>query len=252
MASTAEVVGFLDETLRVAGIEDESLNGLQVQGAKEVSRVGLVTDAALATSRRARDEGCQMIVAHHGLLWKGQERRVTGPWREHLGLLFEAGINLYGAHLPLDLHPELGNNAQLARIGGLADLAPFGRYHGLDIGFAGTLGRPAGASDLAEAFAREVGGVPVVMPFGPERIRTVGIVSGGGGFAMTEAIERGLDCFVTGEGEHHHHHMALEHRLNVILLGHYHSETPGVKAVGDLLRHRFGVTAVFIDEPTLV
>lgn len=252
MARRDELVQFLDKTLDVAGVQDDSINGLQVQGGDQVTRVALVTDAAVATSRRAADEGCEMIVAHHGLLWKGQMRPVTGPLRDHLGLLFERGINLYGVHLPLDMHPTLGNNAGLARLVGLGDTQPFARYHGTDIGIRGVLPGPTSTRELAEAFAGQVGGEPVVMDFGPEKIRSVGIVSGGGGFALNEAIEEGLDCFVTGEGTHWHHHLALEHSVSVIYLGHYHSETVGVKAVGRVLEERFGVSTVFIDEPTYI
>lgn len=252
MVDTTELTRFLDETLNIADIEDDSLNGLQVQGAGEVDRVALATDAAIATTIRARDEGCRMVVVHHGLFWRGRMQPVTGPLREHLGLLFDAGINLYAAHLPLDVHPTLGNNAELARMIGLSTLRPFGGYKGRSVGFVGTLEEPASIHELAGVWKTRITCEPLVLPFGPDRVRSVAIISGGGGFALPEAVEQGVDCFVTGESSHWHHHLARENGIHVVYLGHYHSETPGVRALGVELSRQFDVSVVFIDEPTMV
>jgi dinuclear metal center YbgI/SA1388 family protein len=249
MAHRDQVVGFLDELLNVRGIEDRSANGLQVAGGEEISRVGLATDAALATYRRAAELGCQLLLVHHGLIWGGITA-VTGRVREHLAFLLAHDLNLYAAHLPLDLHPEVGNNAELARIIGLAELAPFGDYHGRPIGFQGRLATPLKLAHLAARFAGRLGGEPATLAFGPPLVQAIGIVSGGGSSTLEEAIERRLDCLVTGEGTHPDHHAALEGRINVLYLGHYRSETVGVRAVGRKLSEQFGVETVFIDEPT--
>jgi len=249
MADRRDIVARLDALLDVEEVEDSSSNGLQVEGVETVTRVALATDAAMATFARAIDLGCEMLLVHHGIIWGGIER-VTGATRRRLELLLSSGLNLYAAHLPLDLHPELGNNAVLARIAGLVDTAPFGRYRGRLIGVRGTLPEPIPAADLAERWRAEIGGEPRILPFGPDRVRTVGVVSGGGGSIIGEAVSSGLDCFATGEAEHVLHHEALEGGVSVICLGHYASETVGVRAVGEELERRFGVETVFVDEPT--
>jgi dinuclear metal center YbgI/SA1388 family protein len=251
MTARDEIVAFLDEELDVRSVEDDSMNGLQVQGRAEVQKVALATDAALKVYRRAAELGCGMVVAHHGILWS-RLTPITGVLHDHVRFLLEGDINLYAAHLPLDLHPRLGNNAELARMAGVREPRPFGRYHGQDVGFMGELEKALPLDDLAARLAGALGARPVVLPFGPGKVGRVGIVSGGGAFGLNEAIEKKLDCFVTGEGTHWNHHLALEAGIDVIYLGHYHSETPGVKAVGALLEERFGLETVFIDEPTIV
>jgi len=249
MARRDEIVDYLDERLNIGGVADGSANGLQVAGGLEITRVAVATDAALVTYRAAIELGCQMLFVHHGLIWGGITR-VTGREREHLKLLLDSELNLYAAHLPLDLHPELGNNAQLAATIGLADQQPFGDYHGVPIGFSGRLANPLSCLEMATRFQERIGGTPKTLPFGPETNSTVGIVSGGGSSTLREAVDRGLDCLITGEGRHEDHHQALEGGINVLYLGHYHSETLGVRAVGRELADRFGVEVSFVDEPT--
>jgi putative NIF3 family GTP cyclohydrolase 1 type 2 len=150
------------------------------------------------------------------------------------------------------MHEEVGNNAVLARLLGLREIAPFGRYKGVAIGCAGTLSRPLTVRGMSMILKNALGGECITLPFGEAKIQRVGIVSGGAGDCLQEAIERGLDCFITGEPYHPNHHAAVEAGINVIYCGHYHSETVGVKALGPLLEARFGVRTLFLDEPTLV
>jgi dinuclear metal center YbgI/SA1388 family protein len=246
-----ELVRYLNERLNIAAYRDSSVNGLQVEGSREVERVALVTDAALSLFERAAAVSCDMIIAHHGIIWGGLSS-ITGRTYAQLKLLFDHNLNLYASHLPLDAHPELGNNAELARIAQLTDLTPFGKYDGQMIGFCGRPPRPLSLKELSEIFRAEVGGAPLMLPFGKALIETVGIVSGGGSSSLAEAVDRGIDCLVTGDGRHENHHFALESNINVIYLGHYHSETPGVKAVGRELTEKFGLDCTFIDEPTLL
>ena len=245
------LVRYLDDRLGIAAMDDISVNGLQVQGRDEVEKVALVTDAALALFNRAKDEDCDMIIAHHGIIWGGI-KSITGRVYDQIKALMDNNINLYAAHLPLDAHPELGNNARLAKMVDLEEISPFGRYHGVAIGVSGRLPAPLAPEALAKKWQLAVGGNPVVLPFGNNPITTVGIVSGGGSGALEEAIGSGIDCFVTGEGRHENHHTALEAGINIILLGHYHSETLGVQAVGKELETRFGLETIFIDEPTIL
>jgi len=249
MTTREETCAFLDRLLDIRGMEDSSLNGLQVQGAAEVTKVGLATDAALATYRRAAEEGCQFLFVHHGLFWGGPAP-ITGRIHDHVRFLLEHDLSLYAAHLPLDAHPGLGNNARLAEMIDLDDTQPFGDYHGNALGFVGRLPSPLTLDDLAARFAALVGGAPRTLAFGPHAISTLAIVSGGGSGDLPLAIDAGLDCFVTGEGRHENHHLALEGGINVLYLGHYASETAGVRAVGEALEREFGLATVFIDEPT--
>jgi dinuclear metal center YbgI/SA1388 family protein len=246
-----DLVHYLDERLGIRDIDDVSVNGLQVEGAAEIRKIALITDAAMALFSKASAAGCDMIIAHHGIIWGGI-KAVRGPIYNQIKLLLDNNINLYAAHLPLDAHPELGNNAQLGAIAGLTDTTPFGLYHGAAIGIAGRLPSPLTPEELSDVFVRAIGGTPMLLPFGKARLETVAIVSGGGSSALPEAIAAGIDCFVTGEGRHENHHLALEAGIHVMLLGHYHSETVGVKAVGREIEERFGIETIFIDEPTIL
>jgi dinuclear metal center YbgI/SA1388 family protein len=249
-----EIVSYLNTLLDIEKIKDSSCNGLQVQGVKEVRRVGCAVDACMAVYRKAAAKNCQMLVVHHGLIWTGLTS-ISGTTRDQVQFLIKNGINLYTAHLPLDLHPVLGNNIMLAKALNLSEVKPFGKYHGNSIGFQGILPKPCTIAELGSACNKKLGAGTEkcsMLAFGKAKIRTVAIVSGGGSDAIPEAIDKKLDCFITGEPNHWNHHTALEGGLNVLYLGHYRSETPGVKAVGEDLKRKFDVETVFIDEPTLV
>jgi dinuclear metal center YbgI/SA1388 family protein len=247
-----KIVNYLDAFLQIDKIKDSSCNGLQVEGVKTVKRIGLAVDACMAVYRKAAALGCQMILVHHGMIWNGLTN-IRGALKEQVKFLLGKGINLYAAHLPLDMHYDVGNNAVLARRLGLGSVEPFGEYRGYRIGCRGVLPLPLSVAELGRACKKIVGGgACTTLPFGRKKCGTVAIVSGGGSDAIPEAVERGIDCFVTGEPAHWNHHAALEARLNVLYLGHYHSETLGVKAVGKKLTKEFDAETVFIDEPTRV
>jgi dinuclear metal center YbgI/SA1388 family protein len=250
-ASRKEIVTYLNSLLDIEKIKDSSCNGLQVQGAQTIQRIGLAVDACMAVYRKAAAKKCQMLIVHHGMIWNGLTS-ITGPVRDQVAFLINKGINLYAAHLPLDLHPQLGNNIMIAKALNLSAIKAFGKYHDNFIGFEGVLPKHCTISELGNACRRFLGGKFFMLDFGKKQIKTVGIVSGGGSDAIPEAIDRKIDCFITGEPSHWNHHSALEGRLNVLYLGHYHSETPGVKAVGRNLQRKFDLETVFIDEPTLI
>ncbi|MBN1128141.1 MAG: Nif3-like dinuclear metal center hexameric protein [Chitinispirillaceae bacterium] len=251
MAARDALVSFLDRELSIASIDDFSRNGLQVQGAEKISSVGLAVDACLEAYQAAARNRCQMIVVHHGLIWGGLPY-ITKETFTQLKFLFDHGINLYAAHLPLDLHPKLGNNAQIAKMLGIRTLKPFGRYKGTAIGYEGLLPKPLALAALSAQLERYLGGTNIVVPFGPATVRRVAVVSGSASEIIDEAILKGVDCFITGEPKHPHHHLAREAGLNVIYCGHYHSEKPGVMAVGELITKKFGIQCTFLDIPTLV
>lgn len=244
-----ELVGYLDEYLRLDEIPDypRAYNGLQVENSGKVTRVATAVDASEATILEAVRRGCDLLLVHHGLFWDG-EQRVTGRRYRRLRPLFEADVAVYAAHLPLDLHPEVGNNVVLARELGITLEGEFGSYQGVAIGVWGTLelSREALAARLDET----LGGRVHLIPGGGERIVRVGVLTGAGGSTIGDALAAGLDALVTGEGAHHTYFDAMEGGLNVYYGGHYATETWGVRALGAHLAERFGLPVEFIDHPT--
>ncbi|MGH7558152.1 MAG: Nif3-like dinuclear metal center hexameric protein [Gemmatimonadota bacterium] len=243
------LVAHLDGYLAIDEWEEKSLNGLQVEGAGIVDRVALATDAALATFAMASEAGARFLIVHHGLFW-GQPLPMVGSHRARVAALLDAGISLYAAHLPLDAHPEVGNNAVLARLLGLRGLAPFGRWGGRAIGWRGDLPAPTDRARLAAALEALLGTRPDVLPFGPDEIRSVAIVSGAAADLVPEAAAAGVDAFVTGETSHVAWHQARELGVNLLFAGHYATETLGVRALGEHVSELFGVEIVFLDAPT--
>lgn len=245
----AALCSYLDGYLRVAEVPDYSgaLNGLQVEGTRPVRRVAAAVDAAQATVERAIAGGADLLLVHHGLFWDGNAA-VTGRRYRRLRPLIEAGVAVYSAHLPLDVHPEVGNNAVLARELGIEVRGTFGDYKGWPLGMWGELEirREALAARLDET----LGGRVKVVAGGPERVRRVGVITGGAGSMLPAAIAAGLDAFVTGEGAHHHFFDAEEGGINLFFGGHYATETWGVRALARHLEEKFGVEWFFIDHPT--
>jgi len=246
MSNCHDIVTLLDQVLRTSQIKDSSCNGLQVQGAAEVRRVGLAVDACIEAYDKAARTGCQMIIVHHGLIWDGL-RSITGREYQHVRFLIEHEMNLYASHLPLDMHEEYGNNIELARLMELQEIKPFGNYHGLVIGYRGVLRQPQSLGQIAESLAGKLGGRPLVIRNASEMVRSIGIVSGGAGDMIGQAADAGLDCYLTGEPAHFCYQLAREAGANVIYLGHYHSEQLGVKALGRLLTQKLGIESVFLD-----
>lgn len=244
-----DVVEHLDHYLAVDVIPDSSnaLNGLQVAAEGPVERVAVAVDATEASIGRAIDAGADLLLVHHGLFWSGN-RPVTGRRYRRLRALLEANVALYSAHLPLDVHPEVGNNAVLAERLGMTVQGRFGEYKGMEVGVWGTLEltREALCARLDELL-----GVRVKMiAGGPERLVRVGVLTGGGGSYVGAAVSAGLDALVTGEGSHHTYFDATEGGLNLYYGGHYATETWGVKALAEHLEERYGLEWEFLDLPT--
>lgn len=249
MPSATQVAAHLDRLLRVGETPDYpgALNGLQVEGEREVRRVACAVDAAEATLRRAVEGGAELVVVHHGLFWDGN-LPVTGRRYRRLRLLMDAGAALYAAHLPLDVHPELGNNVRLLRALGVEPAGRFGDFRGMPLGWWGEVDVRREA--LCARLDGVLGGRVKMVPGGPERIRRLGVVTGGAGSLVAAAAAAGLDAFVTGEGAHHNFFDAEEGGINLFLGGHYATETFGVRALGEHLAAEFGVEWFFVDHPT--
>lgn len=250
MENRNDIVAYLNDYLAIDKISDKSMNGLQVEGAEEITKVALATDAALVTYEKAAAAGAQMLLVHHGFIWGGL-KYITGRNYDHIKSLIDKEMNLYAAHLPLDMHTEVGNNAILANMAGLSRIQPFGEYYGNTVGLSGTLPAPVSVKSLETIFEKELDTEATTLAFGPKEIRTIAIVSGGGASLLEEAIDKQFDCLVTGEGTHDKYHQAKEGNIHLMYLGHYKSETVGVIAVGEKLKKQFpGLETVFIDEPT--
>lgn len=244
-----ELREYLDGYLRVAEIPDWSgaMNGLQVDSPRTVRRVAAAVDAAQATVDRAVAWGADLLLVHHGLFWDGSQP-VTGRRYRRLKTILDADLAVYSAHLPLDVHPEVGNNAILARELGIEARGSFGEYKGMPIGVWGELETMRG--ELVERAARVLGGPVHLVPGGPERVRRVGVITGGAGDEVHAAARAGLDAFVTGEARHHNFFDAEEGGVNLLLGGHYATEVWGVRALAAHLAERFGMEWTFIDHPT--
>jgi dinuclear metal center YbgI/SA1388 family protein len=229
---------------------DKSLNGIQVDnGGREIEKIAFAVDSSLECFKRAADAGAGMVFAHHGLFW-GAPLRVSGGHRERIKFLLDHDIALYAAHLPLDMHPDYGNNAALAELVGLEGLEPFGAYHGVKVGFKGRLKAPLSVDDAVKRIAF-MGRPPVgVFPFGKEENRTAAVISGGAAFESLEAIDEGVDLYVTGEGAHECYHQWREAGINVIAGGHYATEVWGVRRMREMCGRELGLDTEFIDIPT--
>jgi len=249
-ATCDDIAAWIYDYLDVATIEDYpgALNGLQVQGTRPVRRVGAATDAALATIDLAIEAECDLLLVHHGLFWGGSERLV-GPAFQRIRRLIESGLGVYSAHLPLDVHGELGNNVLLAAELGISAPDRFGTFKGNDgIGVIGSVAMDR--SELALKLADLCAATPIVIPGGPERVERLAVVSGGAGSMLSEAFAAGADTFVTGEGGHHTYHEAMEMGINLVYAGHYATETIGVRALAERVAKEFGIEHAFFDVPT--
>jgi len=243
-----ELVAYLDDLLHVREIEDRSQNGLQVEGAPKVEAVAFTVDASQAAFEGAREAGAQMLVVHHGLFWD-EVQLVRGPFRRRLKTLLDADLNLYAVHLPLDMHPELGNNVGLADLLDLEEREPFGEYRGKYVGLGGRLPQPTSRERLVSLVTERLG-APRVLPFGPEMVQRVAICSGRAPHLTVQAAEGGYDTYFSGEPAHEFFHEAQERGINVIYGGHYLTETLGPKALMAHVAQRFGLRTVWLDLPT--
>ena len=244
-----DIVSFLDSELRIKEVPDYpgAMNGLQMEGQQKVEQVAVAVDASLPVVRKAVNSGANLLIVHHGMFWNGS-RRVTGATYEKFKLAMEAGLAVYSAHIPLDIHPVIGNNACLASALDLEEPMPFFEWKGILLGVRGRF--EGSLNQLVSRVSEVLGEEPHVCPAGSEDAGVVGIITGGAGSEVVAVRESGIDSFLTGEGPHWSYTEAEELGMNMIYGGHYLTETGGVKAVADLLSERFRLETEFIDHPT--
>jgi dinuclear metal center YbgI/SA1388 family protein len=244
-----DLVAYLNEYLDIRGVPDwkEAHNGLQVEGTRPIRRIVAAVDACIATTEAAVALDADLVIVHHGLFWGGQTS-LSGAHYKRIAPLIRNGTALYSCHLPLDVHPEVGNNHVLTRACGLSPNGLFADYEGIQVGVLANTELPR--DTFVERVSAALGYRPKVMPFGPEVVRKVGVLTGGGGSWIAKAKAAGCDTYLTGEGAHHTYFDAEEMGLNVIYGGHYATETFGVKALAQHLQERFGIEWAFADHPT--
>ena len=249
MASLSEIVTYIDRFLRVrdVGDWDNALNGLQIENSGRVTRIGAAVDVSTRVLREATNKNVDLLIVHHGLFWPGLQP-IRGALRRQLRLAFENDIALYGAHLPLDIHPKVGNNAQLAAALGLKSAQPFLEEKGQPVGLKLRASVPR--RELVRKLRTAVNGSVKVFDFGPKQTRRIGIVTGAAGSEIYRVADERIDTFITGEAPHWAAVAAEELGLNFLLGGHYATEVFGVKALAAHLSKRFRVPWEFIDCPT--
>ena len=249
MASLTEIVRYTDKYLRVPEIEDwpNALNGLQIENSGQVTKIGAAVDVSTRVLSEAAKKDVDLLLVHHGLFWPGLQP-VTKAVHRQLRIAFENDIALYSAHLPLDIHPKVGNNAQLAAALGLKSATSFFEEKGQLIGLktrASIL-----RNELLRNLERSLGGKVKAFAFGPKRIKTIGIVTGSAGSEIYRVAQEKIETFITGEAPHWAAVAAEELGMNLLLGGHYATETFGVKALAAYLSKRFKLPWEFLDFPT--
>lgn len=240
-----------DRFLNAARIADYCPNGLQVEGRPQVRRIISGVTASQALLDAAVEAEADVVLVHHGYFWKGEDARVTGMKRRRLQTLLGHDISLLAYHLPLDLHPEVGNNVQLARQLEITVEGPLNPDNPKVVGLLGSLAEPMTARDFARRVQEVLGREPLLVE-GAGMVRRIGWCTGGGQGYIDDAIAAGVDLFLTGEASEQTFHSARENGVSFIAAGHHATERYGVQALGDYLARRFAIEHLFIDCPNPV
>ncbi len=239
---------YLRKLLNSDSISDDSLNGLQVEGKDEIEKIGFAVSASEETFIKAKKLGCDAIVVHHGLFWKNKGvEPVTQVLKKRLSILLKSNINLFAFHLPLDCHPQLGNNARAALDLGLGNIKPFCDYHGTLIGFKGNFLKSIPLKGFIKNVENYYNHRATLLPFGKKEIESVGIVSGGAPYEVKQAAAENLDLYITGESVEGVYYLARELKINMACLGHYATERVGVSALMNHMQSVLNLKTAFIE-----
>ncbi|MDQ2701050.1 MAG: Nif3-like dinuclear metal center hexameric protein [Actinomycetota bacterium] len=248
MASRDELISFCDELLDIRAFGDYGPNGLQVPGADEVTIVASAVSAHLASIEAAAAAGAQLLITHHGLFWDFHPRTLSPAMAARLKAAFAADLSIAGYHLPLDAHREIGNNVLLSRqLGFEPGPETIGDAKGRAIGVVAHSAAGIAPGELFSRVERDLRRKPLVFAEGPDRIRSIGIVTGAAASDIHTAIDLGLDAFLTGEPSEHVMADAREGHIHFVAAGHYATETLGIRALGDVLARQFGIEHQFIE-----
>lgn len=249
LTTSTDIARYAEEFLRVHTCADwtNAVNGLQVENSGKVSKIGAAVDASTRTFAAAAERDVDLLIVHHGLFWPGLQT-VTGAFRRQIALLLERDIALYSAHLPLDVHPLVGNNVQLATALGLQNSEPFLEMKGQLVGLKSQAA--VSRSDLVRRLEQSLDGPVKLIASGPESTSSIGVITGGAGSEIYAVAREGVDTFITGEAPHWAAVAAEELGVNLLLGGHYATETFGVKALAAHLSEHFGLPWEFLAAPT--
>ncbi len=251
MVSRLEVVDFLNNLFEIANYNDASLNGLQIEGDSQIKGICLGVDACEELIDKAITDNLNFIVVHHGFFW-GHQFPIKGVWRNRIKKLLCNDISLYAVHLPMDANATLGHNSEMVQKLGLKNIEPFGYYKGVAIGFKGEWEHPANLNEIKNILKNKLDIDCNLLDFGPKEIKTVSIVSGGGASEdiLTEAKNKNVDLFITGETEHSVFHLIKEMNLNVAFAGHYETEKFSLLKLEQVLQDKFNIPVKFFYIPT--
>lgn len=244
------IVSLLDRTLRIDEIHDASaaLNGLQIENNGDINKVALAVDGSQKSIDGAIAAGADLLLLHHGLYWSGL-RPLTGWWKHKIVSCLQANLAVYAAHLPLDIHPVLGNNACIASALGLLDIQPAVEIHGQHVGLSGYF--QGSINELKERYADLTHScITGYTHEGDSPAGRVALCSGDAADVIYQVKEKGFTCYLTGEENHWVCNAARDMGVSVFFAGHYATETFGVRALGKFLQEEFGLPFVFLDNPT--
>jgi len=246
-----ELTKYLNQFLKIEEFQDMCPNGLQVEGQTDVRKIITGVSASVELFEKAVEKKADTIIVHHGIIWNFERPVYKGSYKKRVKMLLDNNINLLAYHLPLDAHPEVGNNIQIARNLNLENITPFGDYKGKVIGFKGDLS----AVESEEFFLRVEENINIdtlFFPFGPKKISNVGIISGGAQNDVKQAVLEGLDFYLTGEVSEHILHYVKEEKIHFASCGHHATERFGIIALGEHLKNKFNIDVDYIDIPNPV
>jgi len=249
MVTLDDLVAFADGFLDVESISDYCPKGLQVEGRREINRIVTGVSACMELFVEADARGADAILVHHGMFWDSDQKVVRGSLKGRLKFLLDKDISLIAYHLPLDRHPEVGNNIEIIKRLGLVDEKPFGGYRGKTISYMASVPVVTPVGDFIKSVRDLINPDLRHYPFGPDKIQTVAVCSGGAPELAREAIARNVDLFLTGEDSEWVYHLSKEEGLHYVAAGHHATERFGPIALGETIEREFDVEVVFVDIP---
>lgn len=245
-----DLTAWLNFYLKVDEISENFWNGLQIEGKEEINKVAFAVDSGIETFQKAVESQADFLITHHGQFSKTWNPSLVGPARKRVKSLLDSNISLYCAHLPLDRHLEVGNNAQLLYLLGAKIIREFDLMEGKNIGWVGELPYVATIQQIADVLKEKLKADYKLLPFGVEKIKTIAVCTGGGGYSVfNEAIKAKVDLYISGDPVEVYH-SAKDAGQNVIFAGHYATESQGIRALADKIKDQFEIEVVYIDVPT--
>ncbi len=241
-----KLLDFLNKELASEKFEDDSQNGLQVEGRKEIKSVLFSVSASLELIKKAVELKADAVIVHHGLLW-GKEQRITGSYAKKIKLLLENGINFFAWHLPLDAHKKLGNNINIVKLFPVSKIEPFGEYRKNMIGFKAEFKKGLLSEKVFRIIREKINPKALILPFGPEKIKRIAVISGGGQGMFSQAVREKSDLYITGEASEQCYETAREEKIHFAAAGHYATEKFGVKALEKMIAEKFKLKTFFYD-----